>query len=715
MRTAWRIKMVLACVGLMAGWGGAPALWGASASPSNLLDGRCFTAGETGAWRGVQAQTALVPLDQPTNGCAYALRAVGAKPRGRVIYQADFFLRDATLHKLTFLYRLTGQKKARVKLRVGDRDYACDLIPQPTWTPVTMDVAVPPGNQGGGILEFQLPGGCRAELWLTDVALTPCGDLEYLAAAQWAARRADSLRHSGWTMNETASSYVFSRGLISEYYAKTNAEYHCREWEAKCFLGKETQRQAFHFSRVPLGYYVYLNMLVPGAKQRGVPWRELAETVFDRLEQNHVSAILVGNTYLPEEDGKTLLDGLSYILDLAQKHGIEVILQYSPTYFRVKTMLKETSAAWPKALLEAQKAFDALDDHPALLAWSFKEEVSLGQAEGLERYYREIRRRRFHKPVYQCNNNLNAARYPFNPCPDIWVFDTYCFKYIPYLGRSRTPAMSYATQFERVSNMHQAAVPSGAPLIHCGLTAANHCYRMPADKIIPDPRHGWLEDPAGGWNGSVYYYAPTNGGMRGQVWLGLAAGTKGFLGWFYTYPATGQAGELKPSDSYCANVFSVACDRNGRETPQFAELGATFAEIQPLAPFILNMTRRVLPAATTVTPEVFVTTHAMENGGETIIMPVNCLVAREKTNETWKVDWATGQMTGFAAAAPQEIELKLEQSGALYDLKRNRDVPVSNGTARVILEPGEGTLLLLGDAAGAAAIRERVEKRTGKK
>ncbi len=74
------------------------------------------------------------------------------------------------------------------------------------------------------------------------------------------------------------------------------------------------------------------------------------------------------------------------------------------------------------------------------------------------------------------------------------------------------------------------------------------------------------------------------------------------------------------------------------------------------------------------------------------------------------MDWTTGQMTGFAAAEPQEIELKLEQSGPLFDLKRNRDVPVSNGTARVILEPGEGTLLLLGDAAGAAAIRERVEK-----
>jgi hypothetical protein len=684
---------------------------------AEVLQNGSFQNGECGHWGVKPPALSIEKLASPVDGNDYAARMVSeatGKRLLRLIYREDIMLEPGALYELSFWHKTRGAMAAQVRFQLGKQVIQRPLPLAEEWKKTSVDITVPP-DHSAGILDFFYRPGAAGETWLTGISLNLKGKADYRSGTEWLALMTRVLGGTGWQAVPDASNYAgLSRGLLTEWFRKTDERLLFGEWINRCRTGVETRKTALKFGQLPLGCFLYINIIRGEAAKRGIETMVLLEKAFQSLQEKNVTTLLVGNTHW-DKTVTTELEGNRKLLDLAGKYGIKIILQPSSTYFRPKATLTQTQAGWNTVLNFAREYFTTLDAHPALLGWSFKEEVGWAHAPWLEAYYRQLHELKFAKPIMLTNNRLASARYPFNPAPEVYGFDRYYFKYVSYLGFLRSPRSALEAQIRDLNQFFQASVPSGSPLIYVGPGVASHSFQAEEEGNIFDEKRGWTKDPATGkWSGCMRYYPPP-GGMRAQMWASIAVGAKGFLAWLYNFPA-GRQLELAPRSSPDSNPVGLGCDRTGNEPPQFREFGATNRELLALGPLILNMNRKAVNAAGTAEAEVYVTTHAIEDSGETIIAVVNLHLGTVNGRspqalsgkDPLSVDFKTGQLTGFTTAPARTIALTVPEAAAIFDLKKNQPLPVKAGQTVVTLEPGEGTLLLLGNERQAQALRARL-------
>lgn len=707
----------------------APAADDRDAQTSAVRNGR-FVDGKAGPWLTTRPEVTITRLQQPVGSANFAVHfAGGATKMRRLLYRGDVSVEPGMHYELSFRYRCPAGSGIKARFRTAGKSFETKLPLSAEWQPGQLGIPVPPDAKAG-ILDFYYLPGQKGETWLTDIAMTLKGDAGYRTTAEWTR---DYIRHMtplGWTVTESPEHFALSKGLVTEYVKRDQSRLLHADWCKSKLLGRERQRLNHHFEQVPVGLYFYVSKNLAVAHERGQNWRRTFRDVFRRLHENHLNTVYVGNTYWQEErDGVNELEGMTILLDLADRFGIKVIAQMSSTYFRPKDTLAKTREYWEaNSLPAAERLFAALDRHPALLAWSFKEEVAFKHAPWLSEYYRDLHAISFHKPVYLCCNHIKSARYAVDPAPEISAFDRYFFKYVCYLSYLRPPRAAFAEMIRAIKQFYQASQDSGNPFVYVGAACASHAYQADADAdsqdYVLEENRGWHRDPKTGlWNGCMRYYPPP-GGMRAQGWTGIALGAKGIICWLYGSPP-GPPVPLRPRKQFDNNPFGIGADATGREPPQMEEYGRFAREIQALAPFTLHMNKRVVNMASCDLEEVLVTTHAMEGGGEKIVAVVNLHLGtvggksptRLMPKDELSVDFNTGQLVGFKLAVPRDIPVHIPSAAHIYDLKNDRPLDVEEGRVILPLEPGEGTLLLLGGTDGADRIRRRnsVETERGSK
>ncbi|MCF7854053.1 MAG: hypothetical protein K9N51_04585 [Candidatus Pacebacteria bacterium] len=655
----------------------------------NLIVNGCFADGTSDHWRLFPGYSEIVKLDEAVGECEYALHIRSdreAADKVRVFYNHKIMREPGCIYELSFRYR-SPERPPLVRVRFEQTAFLRPFPASSDWREYTMEMISSPGRTNG-VFEFYNRAGAAAEAWITDIRLRIVGDADLRPGTEWAQKLKTQMDAQGWCLTETEEHYIFARGLLSEYYRKSDKLFTFDEWLRACYMGRETQRLRYHFDRLPMGCYLYSNTVAAEAKRRGEPYEDTLDDIFRQMREKNVNTVLIGNI------GST--DRL--VLDVAAKHDIKVINQSSHLYFRPRSTPEETRNQFPPLLARLRERLDAgMDDHPALLAWSFKEEAYLHHVSWLSDLYRKIHRTGVKKPIYMLNNKLGVAQYPFAPAPDIYAVDLYAFKWIAANAALRSPDKGLRWAFGHLNRFYQASLPAGNPLIFVGLGMGSSS-EYDGDRVNARETFGWQRNPeTGKWRGCYYYYPPKHC-MRTQMWVGIAAGAKGFLAWYYSQPAA--------PDAEQSFTPGLGCDRNGNEPPQFQEFADTAADLQSLAPYILNMNRRIVNRAHTGDEQVLVTTHHMEGGEETILAVVNLHTGTSPNGI--RFDNETGQLTKYEPASARDIAITLDQPGPVFDLKSRRALTTDNHTFNVHLGPGDGTLLLLDTETAATRLWSRL-------
>lgn len=685
---------------------------------TSILNNEIFIKGEGGPWRIVEPNIKVEKMDPPQNKFNYAI-VMDNLENGkytRMFYRKDIMVEPGMKYEFSFLYRTEGTKSASVCFKVAGKTYQKSYPATETWKKASLEIKVPLDGQAG-ILYFYLRKGIKSKTWLTDIKMTLTGKAIFKTGDEWNQEAIMRLTATGWYKREYPEYITLSRGLVTEYFKRSKEKMLFEEWRSQQYLGREVQRLDYHFKQIPVGLYFYPMYLLGLAAEKNISWEKMFDDVFKHLSEHNINTLYVGNTHWKKErDGSDELEGMKKLLDMAEKYNIKIVAQMSSMYFRPKKTEEQTRKDWmSRCIPSAKRMFAALDSHPALIAWSPKEEVKPTHAPWLDEYYRALKKLKCTKPFYQCNNNIASARYPFNPSPKINAFDRYFFKYVVYLNYLRPPRSAFLGMIDAIEDFYQASLNSGNPLVWVGASCATHSYQAESKDVVLKKNRGWVQDPETGlWNGCMRYYPPKHG-MRAQGWLGITLGAKGYICWPYGTRPAGFGKREKKRKGFDANGGGLASDINGNEPPQMKEFGDFCGEIRPLAPYVLYMNRRVIDLATTEDKEVLLTTHAMEGGEETIIAVTNLHIGtiggksptHLSDNDVLSVDYETGQLVGFKPAEPRDITIAVSGAQQIYDLKANCDVPVKDGKITIRLEPGEGTLLLLGTKDDAEAIRNR--------
>lgn len=682
-----------------------------------LLNNSDFHRKKIEYWKAFNGRVDSVKLARLIAGYSQALRFRPLKKQAKLIYQEDFFVTPGMAYELSFIYRSKGNP-LKVSLVIGGKEHSLDLAVSKKWKRYKNIIPVSSQSRSGGILQFQYDKVKKGdEILITAVSLVLKKCKELLSAKECFAKLAASLKKQGWQTSETPKEYILSRGGVRKYYKKMDGLFSLKNWYIKAYLGQETDEVTYSLDKIPLGFIVYMGQLNGSATRQGIPWKKLAERMFSDLSKKNVSTLVItpGGRLMSKE--KDEHDGIQFLLDTAKQYNMKVILQPSSLYLRLrkgvnkKTDIKKTKRLWPKKIKKSSKLFEKFDAHPALLAWSFKEEVQPGDTKLLSEYYAMFRKAGCKSPIFLCNNQITSANKTIKPEPQILAFDRYTYKYITYLGLLPTPLKSMQMLVKSANAFLQAAVSTGRPLIHVGLTDQNYCRQLLESKrIIRDPKAGWKKNAEGGWDTTIYYFPPKNG-MRAQIWCAIAAGAKGFIGWFYNYPAGDNTRKFKPPHprSVEGTHFGIGCNRFGQEPPELEEIGATFGDIKKLEKYILNMNRRVFPKASATDKNTFVFTHQIMKSNEYILAVVNTKIGTNNKKTGIYIDSKTARLQGVDPVGARRVEILLKDKSAVFDLKNNKSLTVNDKKVFITLGPGEGTLLLLGNKDDADKLRENLE------
>jgi len=482
-----------------------------------------------------------------------------------------------------------------------------------------------------------------------------------------------------------------------------------------------------------MGVYVYAYQMDKVAADEGRPLGQCVDRHFGLLAAHGVNAVYLGGA-----GPKTFDDYLA----AADRHGIKLIPQLDFVYFRTGWKDSEMAA-------QARRAGEFIRKyrhHPAVLAWSVKEEVDHSEINELARYYAMIREYAPDAPLNLIHSNLGAARDAPVPDPAVIGTDRYGFWWEfsggGYLASpqfaldwTRTEAAHYWTEAARRGADYMLVVTQGGLL---SLRTPNTLIKCPDNATYPKTptereklrsralayaetnRMGWrkVTTSEGDFYAAWKYYRLPENCLKALAWTSVLEGAKLFFVWSYSPPtqATLDAGDidrLAVAQADKSNfVWWTMAGRPGLTNRHLAEFADAAREIRRYERIITRMVKR--PDLAVETKEKFTFARAFQTPTQSGLF----FVVHNANVGTWPEGSRyfftekdnisisdQGDLVGYQPARePIDVHLTFAEgvlaaagkTDGLFDLAAGREIKPQEGTYAVPVPPGSGTILFLG-------------------
>ena len=490
-----------------------------------------------------------------------------------------------------------------------------------------------------------------------------------------------------------------------------------------------------------MGAYLYSSPLAKVAKEQNLEYHEFLETHLRILKQHGVNALHM-TTGRPE--------GFSKTLDLLHRYDMKVIPQLSFAYFNPQW--SETTLMTRAA--KAGQFIQSLIEHPAVLAWSVKEEVAHHDINKLSKYYFMIREHAPEAEFAVIHNNLGAARDQPVPDPVIMGTDRYAFWWeLSGGGYLASPASALDWIRNQAAAYHGEAAKRGADFMFV-TTAAG--YFRPADKWVDvdrmsypttaqekqelsekslrfaeEGRMGWVKvaTPTGPHYGVWKYYRMPENCLKASAWTAVLEGARLYFQWLYMPPsrkmltmdvtqATLNLNRHKVEEE-CI-LWSLA-GRPGEANPQLQEFAEVAAEIRQYEHIITRMHK--LPDSPVVpqTSGVFNRAFSFPGIRGKVIVLHNANVGTWPCNSRYMfkdddqiVIDGKGNLVGYSAfTEPVTAVFQVTEKMAanqVYDLLSGSEIVDKAGAYSVPIGPGGGRFVFIGPEGEMAMLRQRVSR-----
>lgn len=437
-------------------------------------------------------------------------------------------------------------------------------------------------------------------------------------------------------------------------------------------------------------------------------------------------------------------------LELADKYHLKLLPELDFAYFRVH---------WSDEQMRqnAQKAVGFLKiwhDTPQVIGWSIKEEPNFDDIEKLDRYYRMIIKEVPQVRFFMVASGggwltANAADLPFA----LVGGDYYYFSWEQGLAENaymRPPDVALRESRETTALYRRAAAKFPVPRIHVFAAAActipdraqgfadgsglpeswsaqqKEEYIQKVKTLAASRQQGWsVYDNVPGRQGPQYnlwtLYMPPENCIRALVWGSIMEGANVTMCFSYD-PYSRKYDPDSPRDAvenYRSERFYVdLAGRPGRPNEHFDEYSKTIGTVRSYEQILSNLTiQSTTPLEGSPGDNLFAQAFLMEGFDGQVLIVHNANVGKILCAECRKKGLTScehvaiddhGELKDFI---PQqrpnvaELKLKSEMTGVgLWDIATGKMLSRKRSSWMISIDPGDGKLLYLGDAASAAKI-----------
>jgi hypothetical protein len=297
------------------------------------------------------------------------------------------------------------------------------------------------------------------------------------------------------------------------------------------------------------------------------------------------------------------------LLDLCAQYHIAVVPQLDFAY------LSSPSQDVNQLVARAVPFIKKYKEHPAVVAFSVREEPSLEIMPALKQYFEGILREVPDAPLHLLHNQLPTLEHAEPPHPQIIGTDRYPFWWEFGSGGHRaTPRYALHWYRSQLDRYYQLAAGRGAEF-QAVFTASTLETVMAPEQIrksfypasvtdafreqsyrriagfAASTNQGWAPGPVGNFMFWKYYRPPANC-VRAMAWLAVAEGARSLANWAWAPPHEDRQDFAHRAHGRAGHEYTCSITGwDGQGTPQLEEYSAFAKDIRPYGKLIRAMTK----------------------------------------------------------------------------------------------------------------------------
>lgn len=427
--------------------------------------------------------------------------------------------------------------------------------------------------------------------------------------------------------------------------------------------------------------------------------------------------------------------------EAADRYGLKPIIQMNDVYYRgdhsiliKKRKCKNSWEHFKKYIEPRVRKYLPKYQNSKVWAWSPIEEPWLIDIQEVAEYYKIIWKLTPNINIFLLENKNEPLIHIRKPLPTFFGVDRYFFTNIGGWNNRTlvTPQKSLSLLRGSIRSFMREAENKGRPMVLVLQGTAMHNF-VSAGKVAP-----WLKTPEQKKEFSIpeapglkYYpnvdkfgywglYTPPRHALRAQCWTGILEGAKGLFAWSYKYNYAGYykdvAKKIKERKSWGISISLNRSQKNWRD------LQTAFREIKPFGKLLLNL-KRHKPIKNISADKHIWASSAEDSKGRKFLLIMNSHISNWDKNNPRSLDWPKtklninehGELINYVPAAAKTFIFS-PPSGKLaaFDSKIKLEKTTA-GKYRMTLEPGQGTVLYLGDEGHLAQIKKTIFRKTVKR
>ncbi len=325
-------------------------------------------------------------------------------------------------------------------------------------------------------------------------------------------------------------------------------------------------------------------------------------------------------------------------------------------------------------------------NNPKIAGWYPVEEYDTTAIEGVRQFASLFQAADPSHPIITEHNNVDSFKVESPTIADVLIVGTYPFRYL-FNGTIPSPNedMKYYTEHRLIPMTNLIKEKDKKPVLWALIQGSpNKSEFNPTDKQVVDTEakigrnkmieQGWEWSEADQTWSMWSRYFPTPYGTRGMMWTATALGVKGLMTWSYS------------------GYYDLSANTH---RPHWSELQQTISEIAPFTKLLLNLEMVDNNTPQSPDPYVLLRTHRDKLKNLSFVVVVNQKIAEDVDKTTYKIN-SQGYLEGSPLASSRTITVSSVQGQKVYDLKTKQEIPLSNSTFQVTLQPGEGRIFLVG-------------------
>jgi hypothetical protein len=416
----------------------------------------------------------------------------------------------------------------------------------------------------------------------------------------------------------------------------------------------------------------------------------------------------------------------------ANKYGLKSIVQMNDVYYRgnhspliKKRNCKNSWEHFKKYIEPKIRKYLPEYRNSKVWAWSPIEEPWIGEVQEISEYYKIIWTLTPNINIYLLENKNEPLENVRKPFPTFFGVDRYFFTHVGgWNSRTLvTPQRALSMLRSSIRSFMREAEKKGRPMVLVLQGTAMYNF-VPAMKAAPwvktvEQKKKFFIPEAPGLkyyqdiNKYGYWglYTPPRYAMRAQCWTGVLEGAKGLLVWSYKYNYDGYykdvAEKIRNRKTW---GISISLNRN---QANWKDLQVAFREIKPFGKLLLDL-RKFRQVENISTDKNIWGSLAEDRRGRKFLLIMNSHIANWDNNSPCSLDWPKtrlsineqGELVNYKPAKPKTFEFIISDDVVAIDSKIVLQ-KISSNKYRMTLEPGQGTVLFLGEKSYLSEIKKQ--------